>query len=114
MAGAQPAGKRIPRIGYLDGAPLRPDSLRIEAFRQGLRELGYVEGRDIAIEWRSAEGKADQLPGLAAELVRLRVDVIVTGGAGATRPAKEATDTIPIFMAQDSDAVQNGVGSSVE
>jgi putative tryptophan/tyrosine transport system substrate-binding protein len=108
----QAAGKRVPRIGYLDGAPLSANS-RIEAFRQGLRELGYVEGRDIAIEWRSAEGKAHLLPGLAAELVRLKVDVIVTGGAGATRPAKEATATIPIVMGQDSDPVESGFVASL-
>ena len=65
---------------------------RIEAFRQGLRELGYVEGKNIVIEWRYAEGKLDRLPALAAELVRLKVDVIVTGGPDATRAAKEATD----------------------
>jgi len=70
VADAQSAGKRVPRIGYLDGGSLSPNSVRIEAFRQGLRELGYVEGQNIAIEWRSAEGKADRLPGLAAELVR--------------------------------------------
>jgi len=108
VANAQPAGKRVPRIGYLDGASLSANSPRIEAFRQGLRELGYVEGQNIAIEWRSAEGKADRLPGLAAELVRFKVDVIVTGGAGATRPAKDATATIPIVMAQDSDPVESG------
>ena len=110
-ADAQPAGKRVPRMGYLDGASL--NAVRIEALRQGLRELGYVEGRDIAFEWRSAEGKAERLPGLAAELVRLKVDVIVTGGAGATRPAKEATSTIPIVMAQDSDPVGSGFVASL-
>jgi putative ABC transport system substrate-binding protein len=112
-ANAQPAGKRVPRIGYLDGASLSANSVRIEALRQGLRELGYVEGQDVAFEWRSAEGKADRLPGLAAELVRLKVDVIVTGGAGATRPAKEATSTIPIVMAQDSDPVGSGFVASL-
>src|SRR4029450_7631904 len=66
-ATAQPAGERTPRIGYLDGAALSAASVRIEALRQGLRERGYVEGQNIAIEWRSAEGKADRLPGLAAE-----------------------------------------------
>src|SRR4029453_15356515 len=60
-------------------------------FRHGLRELGYVEGQSVAIEWRSADGKADRLPGLAAELVRLKVDVIVTGGSGVTAPPKETT-----------------------
>ena len=72
---------------------------RNEAFRQGLREIGYVEGKNIVIEWRYAEGKLDRLPALAAELVRLKVDVIVTTGPAPTRPAKEATSTIPIVMA---------------
>ena len=66
-----------------------------EAFRQGLRELGYVEGENVVVESRSAEGKLDRLPALAAELVRLKVDVIVTGGSEATRAAKEATVTTP-------------------
>jgi len=113
VAEAQPAGKRMSRIGYLDGASLSPNSARTEALRQGLRELGYVEGQDIAFEWRSAEGKADRLPGLAVELVRLKVAVIVTGGAGATRPAREATSTIPIVMAQDSDPVGSGFVASL-
>src|SRR6266542_1733316 len=113
VADAQPTGKRVPRIGYLDGASLSANSGRIEAFRQGLRDLGYVEGQNLAIEWKSADGKDDRLPGLAAELVRLKVDAIVTGGAGATRPAKEATVTIPIVMAQDSDPVESGFVTSL-
>ena len=104
---AQQPGK-VPRIGYLDGVALSAVEARLEAFRQGLRELGYIEGKNIVIEWRSAEGKADRLPDLAAELVRLKVDAIVTGGAGATRPARNATATIPIIMAQDSDPVGSG------
>ncbi|HET8563082.1 MAG TPA: ABC transporter substrate-binding protein [Candidatus Binatia bacterium] len=104
---------KVPRIGYLDGVSLSAVEGRIEAFRQGLRDLGYVEGKNIIIEWRSAEGKADRLPGLAAELVRLKVDVIVTGGAGATRPAKEATARIPIVMGQDSDPVGSGFVASL-
>ena len=112
-AGSQPAGQKVPRIGYLDGASLSANSVRLEAFRHGLRELGYVEGQSVAIEWRSADGKADRLPGLAAELVRLKVDVIVTGGSGATGPAKDATATIPIVMAQDSDPVESGFVSSL-
>ena len=92
---------KIPRIGYLGGASPSTNPARIEAFRQGLRELGYVEGKNIVIEWRYAEGKLDRLPALAAELVRLKVDVIVTAGPTATRAAKEATSTIPIVMAQD-------------
>ena len=82
---------KIPRIGYLSAASPSAVSARIEAFRQGLRELGYVEGKNIVIEWRYAEGKLDRLPALAAELVRLKVDVIVTAGPAATRAAKEAT-----------------------
>jgi putative tryptophan/tyrosine transport system substrate-binding protein len=80
-------------------------SARVEAFRQGLREHGYVEGKNIVIDWRFAEGKLDRLPALAAELVRLKVDVIVTSAPPATRPTKEATSTIPVVMAQDSDPV---------
>ncbi len=92
---------KIPRIGYLTGQSLSSNAARFEAFRQGLRELGYVEGKNIIIEYRSAEGKLDRLPALAAELVRLKVDIIVTAGSTPTRAAKEATSTIPIVMAQD-------------
>src|SRR5262245_3473081 len=87
---------KVSRIGYLTGPTTDGQLDRIEAFRQGLRELGYVEGKDIVIEWRSAEGKLDRLPARAAELVRLKVDIIVTAGPLATRAAKEATNTIPI------------------
>jgi putative ABC transport system substrate-binding protein len=104
---------KLPQIGYLTGVTLSAQSARIEAFRQGLRELRYVEGKNIVIEWRSAEGKLDRLPALASELVRLKVDIIVTGGPSATRPAKEATVTIPIVMAQDSDPVANGFVASL-
>lgn len=86
---------------------------RSDAFREGLRDLGYVEGKDILIERRSAEGKFDRLPALAAELVRLKVDVIVSGGAAATRPAKEATATIPVIMTGDNDPVRSGVVASL-
>src|SRR5215470_8681881 len=99
---------KIPRIGYLTGATPGGQAARIEAFRQGLRELGYVEGKNIVVEYRYAEEKLDRLPALAAELVRLKVDVIVTGGSGNTRAAKEATNAIPIVMAQDVDSVANG------
>jgi len=91
--------RKIPRIGYLGAVSPSANAVRIEAFRQGLRELGYVEGKNIVIEWRFAEGKLDRLPALAAELVRLKVDIVITGGSGATRPAHEATNTIPIVMA---------------
>jgi ABC-type uncharacterized transport system substrate-binding protein len=103
----------IPRVGYLVVAPLSANSDRSEAFRQGLRDLGYVEGKNIVIEWRSAEGNLDRVPALAAELVQLKVDVIVTAGQGATRPAKAATSTIPIVMAQDADPIANGFVASL-
>jgi len=105
--------KKIPRIGYLTASSLSANAARIEAFRQGLRELGYVEGKNIVIEYRHAEGKFDRLPALAAELVRLKVDVIVTAGPTSTRPAKEATVTISIVMAFDNDPVGSGVVASL-
>ena len=105
--------KKVPQIGYLTGASRSSMSARTEAFRQGLRELGYVEGKNIVIEWRFAEGNPDRTPTLLAELVRLKVDVIVTGGSGVTRRAKEATATIPIVMAQDFDPVRNGFVASL-
>ncbi len=101
---------KVPRIGYLSISPRGP---RQELFREGLRELGYIEGKNIVIEWRSAGGNRDRGPELADELVRLKVDVIVTGGPGATRPAKEATKTIPIVMTQDNDPVGNGFVASL-
>ncbi|HSE84728.1 MAG TPA: ABC transporter substrate-binding protein, partial [Candidatus Binatia bacterium] len=112
MAQAQQA-KKVPRIGYLTGSSPSARSARIEAFGQGLRELGYVEGKNIVIEYRYAEEKLDRLPVLAAELVRLKVDVIVTAGPAATRPAKEATATIPIVMTQDPDPVGSGFVASL-
>src|SRR5262245_11807021 len=103
---------KVPRIGYLVAASLSANLARTEAFRQGLRELGYVEGKNIVIEWRTAEGKLDRFPELIAELVRLKVDIIVTGGPFATRAAKEAT-TIPIVMTQVGDPVANGFVASL-
>jgi putative ABC transport system substrate-binding protein len=105
--------KKVSEIGYLSTDSPSTIGERIEAFRQGLRELGYVEGKNIVIEGRFAEGKADRLPGLASELVRLKVDVIVTSGPAATRAAKEATVTIPIVTAQDPDPVGNGLVASL-
>ena len=88
------AGAKMPRIGILTPAfdPHSP----FEAFRQGLRDLGYVEGQSIALEYRFAEGKAERLPALAAELVRLKVDVIVADAGAAARAAQHATETMPI------------------
>jgi putative tryptophan/tyrosine transport system substrate-binding protein len=105
--------QKVPRIGFL--ATVSPSTIsdRVEAFRQGLRELGYVEGKNIVVEWRYAEGKLDRLPALAAELVRLKTDIIVTAGPQATRRAKEATVTIPIVMGFDNDPVGSGFVASL-
>jgi putative tryptophan/tyrosine transport system substrate-binding protein len=100
--------KKVPVIGYLSVLSPSSDSARIEAFRQGLRELGYVEGQSLSIEPRYAEGKLDRLPDLAAELVGFNVDVIVAGGSTAIRAAKNATKLIPIVMAHGSDPVALG------
>ena len=106
--------QKVPRIGYLTGSPSFSVAEQDEAFRQGLRELGYVEGKNIVIAWRSAEGKPAQIAALAAELVeRIKVDLIVTGGPLVTRAAKQATVTIPIVMAQDPDPVGNGFVASL-
>jgi ABC-type uncharacterized transport system substrate-binding protein len=104
---------KISRIGFLGASSASTLAARIEALRQGLRELGYVEGKSIVIEYRWAEGKFDRLPALAAELVRLKVDVIVTGGTTSTRAAKKATVTIPIVMGFDNDPVGNGFVASL-
>ena len=105
--------KKVPRIGFLSSVFPAALSARMEAFRQGLRELGYVEGKNIVIEYRYAEGKLDGLSEFAAELSRLKVDVIVAGGPAVTRRAKEATSTIPIVMAFDNDPVGNGFVASL-
>ena len=105
---------KIPRIGYLDGAFPSTNAARVEAFRHGLRELGYVEGKNIVIEYRHAEGKLDRLHPLAAELVRLKVEVLVMGGGGAsTGSGKEATKTIPIVMVAAVDPVAQGFVTSL-
>src|SRR5713226_7356487 len=100
--------KKVPRIGFLSALSPSALSAWTEAFRQGLRELGYVEGKTFVVEYRWAEGKIERLPDLATELVRLKVDVIVTSSAAPTRAAKEATTTIPIVMANDNDPVGSG------
>ena len=111
-AEAQQPGK-VRRIAYLSAASASSQVTHLEAFRQGLRELGYSEGKNIVIEERYAEGKRDRLSGFAAELVRLKVDIIVTGGPTVTRAAKQATATIPIVMAYDIDPVGNGFVASL-
>src|SRR5215472_16963229 len=97
--------KKVPRIGFLSLASASSMSVRVEPFRAGLRDHGYVEGKNIFIEFRYADGKRDRLSELAAELVRIKVDVIVTGGSGATLAAKEATNTVPIVMTQDGNPI---------
>src|SRR6185295_13052039 len=105
--------QKIPRIGFLGAGTAVSISSRVEAFRQGLRERGYIEGKTINVEYRYGEGKVDRLSEQAAELVKLKVNVIVTAGSQATRPAKEATATIPIVMAQDNDPVGSGFIASL-
>jgi putative ABC transport system substrate-binding protein len=105
--------KKVSRIGFLSSVSASTISARVEGFRQGLRELGYAEGKNIVVEYRYAEGKLDRLPALVAELVRLKVDVIVSAGPPPTRAAKQATATIPIVMAFDDDPVGSGFVASL-
>jgi putative ABC transport system substrate-binding protein len=105
--------KKVPRIGFLSATSRDANSDRIEAFRDGLRDLGYVEGKNIGIEWRWAEGKFDELPVLAAELVNQKLDVIVASGPLPTRSLKEATNKVPIVMAQAGDPVGSGFARSL-
>jgi putative tryptophan/tyrosine transport system substrate-binding protein len=104
---------KVPRIGFLSTASLSALSPRLDAFRQGLRELGYVEGKTIVIEYRSAEGKVARLPELAGELVSLKVDCIFAAGGNPTRAAKQVTNTIPIVMGNPGDPVQTGLVASL-
>jgi putative ABC transport system substrate-binding protein len=101
------------RIGLLEVVPLASNSLNLAAFRRGLRELGYVEGQNLTIEYRSADGQAERFPELARDLVRLKVDVIVTRGTPAALAAKQATQTIPIVMASSGDPVATGIVASL-
>src|SRR5215467_13656683 len=106
--------KKIPRIGFLSAASRSSQSANVEAFREGLRELGYVEGQNIVIEYRYAEENLEPLSDFAADLVRLKVDVIVAaGGIQAIRPAKNATSTIPIVMTGTADPVASGFVTSL-
>src|ERR1700751_3742710 len=113
LAASAQQSRRVPRIGVLLLGT--PDSFagRIEAFSEGLRDLGYVDGRTVAIEWKWAQDRADRLPDLAAELVRSQVDVIVTGGTPAAQALKNATRTIPIVMAIVGDPVAAGLVDSL-
>jgi putative tryptophan/tyrosine transport system substrate-binding protein len=111
-AEVQPAGK-VYCIGVLEPTSMALNAANLDAFRQGLRELGYVEGRNMRIEYRSADGRSERFPDLAAELVRLKVDVILTRGTPAVMAAKNATGTIPVVMAASGDPVLSGVVSSL-
>ena len=112
LAGAQSVAGRVPRVGVLGVTSAAGYARQVEAMRQGFRDLGYVEGQNIVIAYRWAEGRYDRLTALAAELIRLQPDVLVTSGPG-TRVLKEATTTIPIVMAVGGDAVANGLIASL-
>ena len=110
---AEAQQEKVHRIGLLAAGESSAVAGRIDAFCQGLRERGYEEGKNIIIEYRYGEGKLDRTQALAAELIRLKVDVIVTAGPTDTRVAKQATTTVPIVMAQDSDPVGSGLIASL-
>ncbi len=112
VAETQTAGK-VYRIGVLEVVPVAPNAANFAAFRQGLRELGYVEGQNLVIEYRSADGRAERFPDLAGELARLKVDVIVTQGTPAALAAKHSTGTIPIVMASSGDPLGTGIVASL-
>src|SRR5262245_1980219 len=111
-ARAQPGGK-LRRIGMLETVSTAANAANFDAFRRGLRELGYVEGQTVAIEYRYADGRAERFPALANELVRLPVDVIVTRGTPAALAAKQATATIPVVMAAIGEPLGVGVVASL-
>jgi putative ABC transport system substrate-binding protein len=106
--------KKVPRIGYVSGTgdPSNPGPY-VEAFRQGLRDLGYIEGKTIVIEYRGAEGKRDRIPSLVTELVQLKVDALVSGNFAVARAAKQATESIPIVMVTNQDPVETGLVDSL-
>src|SRR3989442_6160584 len=114
VAEAQPAAK-IPRIGYLVTGSLKSPETQatFDAFRQGLRERGYVEGQNILIEYRAADGKIERFPGLATELARLKVDVILAANTPAARAVQQATTTIPIVVPVIGDPVGDGLVASL-
>jgi len=105
--------RKIPRVGFLSAVSASGNETRLEAFRQGLREFGYIEGKTIIIDYRYGEGKLHRVPELATELVNLRVDIIVTVGMPAVLAAKQATNTIPIVTASADNLVEAGVVASL-
>jgi putative ABC transport system substrate-binding protein len=112
LAEAQQEAK-VPRIGFLTTSGRATSAASVEAFRQGLRELGYVEGKNINIEYRYAEGRFERLPALAKELVRLKVDILLVPSTAAAQPAKKVTATIPIVMVNAGDPIGSGVVASL-
>lgn len=104
---------KISRLGWLTASSLAAQATRIEAFRQGLRDLGYVEGKNVAIELRSADGKLDRLTALVAELVQLKVDIVVSAGPAATRAVKQTTSSIPVVMTNETDPIASGFVASL-
>lgn len=112
VAQAQPA--KTPRLGFLIASSAPVQKSRLEAFRQGLRALGYIEGKNISLDYRYAEGKPERLPALAAELLQLNVDIIVAaGGSPPAQAAKNATQKVPIIMTNPADAVGDGLVTSL-
>jgi putative ABC transport system substrate-binding protein len=108
-----PQAPKVYRIGFLHPGSALPEPASLETLRQGMRELGYVEGQNLVMEYRYAEEREERLPALAAELVRLKVEVIVAGGTSATRAAQHATRTIPIVMTGTNDPVGAGFVASL-
>jgi putative tryptophan/tyrosine transport system substrate-binding protein len=113
LASEAQSAEKVYRLGLLSGASSTQQETQLEALRAGLRELGYLEGKNIVIEYRWAEEKYDRLPDLAAELVRLKVDLIMTGGTPATQAAMQATTTIPIVMMATGDPLRTGLVASL-
>jgi putative ABC transport system substrate-binding protein len=105
--------KKLPKIGYLSGGSASAAGPRVDAFRQGLRQLGYTEGQNIEVEFRYADGNLDRMPDLVAELVRLKVEVIVSGTEQGTRAAQQATKSTPIILTASGDPVASGFVASL-
>src|SRR5215467_11238490 len=112
VAEAQQPGK-VYRVGLLEVVPVASNATNLAAFRQGLKELGYAEGQNFVMEYRSADGRPERFPGLAEELLRVKIDVIVTRGTPAAIAAKQATGKIPIVMASSGDPLSTGLVASL-
>jgi putative ABC transport system substrate-binding protein len=112
-AGAQQPAKKVPRIGFLGNSTAALEANLVEPFREGLRDLGYVKGQNVVVEYRWAEGKYERFPALIAELVALKVDVIVTAGTPATLAVKKATTSVSLVMVAVGDPVGTGIVASL-